>query len=290
MRKALFSSLLFLGFLLWIGVCAPVFVVPVYGADDVIFEIQDDTWTWLTNPTTNYDYPVNNYLDCGNSMGARYSFICFNSSDIWGFGSCGSARLWLYVKLTLPYWFTWKVYRVVGSWYASSLIYNNMPEVDSVYIASYQDKIGNSSWHWINFDLTDFFNSWFIHAFDWHGFRIYGMNDTAVCSMYQVDYPSAPEIGYLEFDGLVGSGLRPSGSWFTVPNYVQFITVFCVVGMPAFVMGAYGARQGWGLQGLLFGGLLGLGVGVLCGLIPFWFVFLISLFMVVFLYSMARRS
>lgn len=81
-----------------------------------------------------------------------------------------------------------------------------------------------------------------------------------------------------------------SGNWYAMPSYIQFIIMFTVVGLPAVVLGSAGAKARWGLQGLLLGAFLGLGCGVCVGIVPFWFVFLMSLFLILFLYSLARRS
>lgn len=78
--------------------------------------------------------------------------------------------------------------------------------------------------------------------------------------------------------------------WITVPNYIQFSVLFMICGLPAVVLSMAGAKAGWGLQGLLFGAFLGVSVGVMVGIVPFWFVFLIGLFLIVFLYSLVKRS
>lgn len=73
-------------------------------------------------------------------------------------------------------------------------------------------------------------------------------------------------------------------------SIVSFIVLFIVLGLPAMILGMAGAKSGWGLQGMLFGAFLGLGIGVIASLVPFWFVFALVLFMVLFLYSMVSRS
>jgi len=102
--------------------------------------------------------------------------------------------------------------------------------------------------------------------------------DDFVVSNYRFSYGGASG------DDASGGGFG-SGS-----SLVNFVVFFVVVGMPAWVFGAVGAKQGWGLQGLLFGGVIGLGAGVIVGIVPFWFVFLVAICLVLFLYSMMGRS
>lgn len=77
--------------------------------------------------------------------------------------------------------------------------------------------------------------------------------------------------------------------WYSVPLYSQFVVLFVLTGLPAVVLSLAGAKQGWGLEGLLFGGFLGLGVGVIIGVVPFWLVFLLGLFMVLLLFRMVKK-
>jgi hypothetical protein len=80
------------------------------------------------------------------------------------------------------------------------------------------------------------------------------------------------------------------GGWYAIPNFASFIVLFVICGLPAFVLGMAGAKGGWGLQGLLLGLFLGVSAGVIVGLVPFWFIFVNVLFVVLFLFSMMRRS
>lgn len=72
-------------------------------------------------------------------------------------------------------------------------------------------------------------------------------------------------------------------------NFVDFIVYFVILGMPPMLLSLGGAKVGWGLQGLLFGLFMSMSIGVIIGIIPFWFVTIAVMFMVVFLYSLVKR-
>jgi hypothetical protein len=107
------------------------------------------------------------------------------------------------------------------------------------------------------------------------------VNNTYVAQGFWIVYIWQSQLGEHPFGGGDVGGSE---------GIASFIVLFCIIGFPPMLLGAAGAKQGWGLQGMLFGGLFGLGIGVMIGLIPFWFVFLLALFVVLFLYSMASRS
>lgn len=77
------------------------------------------------------------------------------------------------------------------------------------------------------------------------------------------------------FGSPTASGLIPSdssglsGSMLTI---ISFLVLFLLIGVPAFLLGVKA-----GLPGLIVGAILGLGIGVLAGLVPFWFIFLVGL-------------
>lgn len=71
------------------------------------------------------------------------------------------------------------------------------------------------------------------------------------------------------------SGLIPSdssGLSGSILAIVSFLVLFLLIGVPAFLLGVKA-----GLPGLIVGAILGLGIGVLAGLVPFWFIFLVGL-------------
>lgn len=94
--------------------------------------------------------------------------------------------------------------------------------------------------------------------------------------------------GGTDSEGTDGSG--DDDDWAEVPSYLTVLVLFSVLGMPSLILGIAGAKGGWGLQGMLFGGFLGLAIGVCVGLIPFWMVFVMVLFLCLFLFSMVKRS
>jgi hypothetical protein len=116
------------------------------------------------------------------------------------------------------------------------------------------------------------------------------IDDALTVASVQVSGVDSGVTFYVDDFSLLANTVGTGADWYDMPNYVSFIVLFVVCGLPAMVLGMAGAKDGWGLQGLLFGGLLGLGVGVCVGLVPFWFVFLIGLFLVLFMYSMVHRS
>lgn len=78
-------------------------------------------------------------------------------------------------------------------------------------------------------------------------------------------YPSA------SFAPFPSSPTDTTGISGTMTTIVSFIILFLIIGLPAVILGAVA-----GLPGLIMGGIFGLGIGVIAGLLPFWFIFLIG--------------
>lgn len=71
-------------------------------------------------------------------------------------------------------------------------------------------------------------------------------------------------------------GLDGASINYNLNVFVNFIILFLCVGAPALLLGVMA-----GAPGFIGGAILGLGVGTLAGLLPFWFIFLVGLAVVV---------
>lgn len=281
MRKSslLFSVLLLITFFVISG-----FVVPVHASDYTPFV---DTWAYSYAPNTNYG--SSEEIDASSQTYFRYGYLNFNISFYVNHvlaGGTVEASLRLFVHLTiitsdadLTVWATHV------AWNESTLTYNNRPSVSEV-IGSVHINHNDGATQYVYVDVSEYVNL-ALSSYDdlWEGIVVGGSNNNIVWFKSKEGSGGSGALLTVNF----ATGGNPSG-WVQVPNFVQFIVLFVICGMPAMVLSMYGAKNGWGLQGLLFGAFLGLGIGICVGLIPFWFVFLLSLFLVVFLYSIAKRS
>jgi len=258
-------------------------------AVDETFYVVKDTHAFSYYP--NNQYGSFGWINIGENVGFRISFIAFDTANIRTVvSSCVSATLVLEdLELTYTgYGLDIYVWMVTSDWAEATLTYATMPNYAAGEIV-HVNVAYDSNPQTIEFDVTDFVNDWLAEGYNWYGFRLYGVNDIQIAFVESKETDASAI--YLELTDVVAGGSGGSvGGWVTVPQYMQFILMFVIVGMPAFVMGAVGAKAGWGLQGLLFGGLLGLGAGIMLGIVPFWFVFLVSLMVVLFLYSMMKKS
>lgn len=76
-----------------------------------------------------------------------------------------------------------------------------------------------------------------------------------------------------------------TGAWSAyMTSFVAFFVLLCCVGLPVLVLGSAG-----GVPGLMVGSIFGLGVGVIGGLIPMWFIFLVGVAIAV-VFVMYQRS
>lgn len=68
--------------------------------------------------------------------------------------------------------------------------------------------------------------------------------------------------------------------WVSLPSVYSFILYFVILGFPPILLSGYGAKHGWGQMGLMFGAIYSTGVGVMLGVMPFWLVTVVWLFVV----------
>lgn len=81
-----------------------------------------------------------------------------------------------------------------------------------------------------------------------------------------------------------GGNLNPTEIKLGMTSFINFMVLFLCIGAPALLLGVMA-----GAPGLIGGAILGLGIGVIAGLVPFWFIFLVGVAAVLMLTMWNRK-
>lgn len=293
MVKRLLLSPLFLVILL---ACSFVscFVGDAYGAvGAAVCDVSEDTNPNSADPDATRN--ATTWMLTGYNVGWWKILLKWNVSDLvekYNYGIYNekvNIRVYarMYLDQVLPIGV--EVYRITSDWSGNTATWNNQPDYSASNISYlYIDGVYKSNLRFYYFDISvDFLDVLDDGGSGFYGYMLKGLNYDPQC--LQVDTIEAGSFEAAIFYGdYEETGEEEEDADTSI--FMNFIVLFMIVGLPAVVLSMAGASSGWGLQGLLFGAFVGLGSGVMVGIIPFWFVFLITLFLVVFLYSIARRS